>query len=118
MMRLLRGNVAPDGVGRRGAYGERRITLLPGESAIKILFSPCGRFLLQVAKYIRKAMHRPQTRQDMDMILNSADNLGHAVYSSDDPTEVGMKTRLPFGLNEGSPLFGREDEVKVQAEEG
>ena len=82
MMRLLRGNVAPDGVGRRGAYGERRITLLPGESAIKILFSPGGRFLLQVAKYIRNAMHRPETRQDMDMILNSADNLGHAF---DDP---------------------------------
>ena len=79
MMRLLRGNVAPDGVGRRGAYGERRITLLPGESAIKILFSPCGRFLLQVAKYSRNAM--------------------------------------PFGFNEGSPLFGGEGDVIVQVEE-
>jgi hypothetical protein len=29
-----------------------------------------------------------------------------------------MKTWLPFGLNEGSPLFGREDDVIVQAEEG
>ena len=118
MMRFLGGNVAPDGVGRRGAYGERRITLLPGESAIKILFSPCGRFLLQVAKYIRNAMHWPETRQDMDMILNSADNLGHTVHAFNDPAEVRMKTWLPFRLNEGSPLFGREDEVKVQAEEG
>ena len=54
----------------------------------------------------------------MDMILNSAENLRDAVYAFDDPTEARMKTWLPFGLNEGSPLFGREDEVKVQAEEG
>ena len=50
-------------IGRRGAYGERRITLLPGESAIKILFSPRGRFLLQIAKYIRDAMHWSETSQ-------------------------------------------------------
>ena len=67
---------------------------------------------------IRDAMHWPETRQDMDMILNTADNLRHPVHAFDDPTEVRMKTWLPFGLNEGSPLFGREDEVKVQAEEG
>jgi hypothetical protein len=54
----------------------------------------------------------------MDMILNSADNLGHAVHAFNDPAEVSMKTWLPFGLNEGSPLFGREDHVIVQAEEG
>ena len=54
----------------------------------------------------------------MDMILNSADNLGHAVHAFNDPAEVCMKTWLPFGLNEGSPLFGREDEVIVQTEEG
>jgi hypothetical protein len=54
----------------------------------------------------------------MDMILNSADDLGHAVQAINDPAEISMKTWLPFGLNEGSPLFGREDEVKVQAEEG
>ena len=118
MMRLLRGNVAPHGVGGRGAYGERGITLLPSESPIKILFSPRGRFLLQVAKYIRNAMHWPETRQDMDMILNSADSLGHAVHAFNDPAEVCMKTWLPFGLNEGSPLLGREDDVIAQAEEG
>ena len=118
MVRLLGGNVAPHGVGRRGAYGERRITLLPGEYAIKILFSPGGRFLLQVAKYIRNAMHWPEARQDMDMILNSADNLGHTVHASNDPAEVRMKTWLPFRLDEGSPLFGRENHVIVQAEEG
>jgi len=54
----------------------------------------------------------------MDMILNSADNLGHTVHAFNDPAEVSMKTWLPFRLNEGSPLFGREDEVKVKAEEG
>jgi len=54
----------------------------------------------------------------MDVILNSADNLGHAVHAFDDPTKVRMKTWSPFGLNEGSPLFGREDDVIVQAEEG
>jgi len=54
----------------------------------------------------------------MDVILNSPDNLGHAVHTFDDPTKVRMKTWLPFGLNEGSPLFGREDNVIVQAEEG
>jgi hypothetical protein len=32
-------------------------------------------------------------------------------------TEVSMKW-LPFGLDEGSSFFDREDEVKVQAEEG
>ena len=63
-------------------------------------------------------MHRPETRQDMDMILNSADNLRHAVHAFNDPAEITMKTWLPFGPNEGSPLFGREDEVKVKAEEG
>ena len=73
---------------------------------------------LQFAKYVRNAMHRPETRQDMDMILNSADNLGHAVHAFNDPAEVCMKTRLPFGINEGSPLFGREDDVIMQAEEG
>ena len=99
-------------------YSERRITLLPGESATKILFRPRGRSLLQVAKYIRNAMHWPETRQDMDLILNSADNLGHAVQAFNDPAEVSMKTWLPFGPNEGSPLFGREDDVIVQAEEG
>ena len=52
------------------------------------------------------------------MILNSADNLGHTVHAFNDPAEVSMKTWLPFGLNEGSPLFGREDDVIVQAEEG
>ena len=52
------------------------------------------------------------------MILNSADDLGHAVQAINDPAEISMKTWLPCGLNEGSPLFGREDEVKVQAEEG
>jgi len=56
-------------------------------------------------------MHWPETRQDMDMILNSADNLGHAVHAFNDPAEVSMKTWLPFRLNEGSPLFGREDDV-------
>jgi hypothetical protein len=54
----------------------------------------------------------------MDMILNSADNLGHAVHAFDDPAEVSMKTWSPFGLNEESPLFGRENHVIVQAEEG
>jgi hypothetical protein len=54
----------------------------------------------------------------MYMILNSADNLGHAVHALDDPPEVSMKTWWPFGLNEGSPLFGREDDVIVQAEAG
>ena len=116
MMRLLRGNVTPHG--RRGAYGKRRITLLPCESAIKIPFSPRGRFLLQVAKYIGNAVHWPETSQDMDMIFNAADNLGHAVHTFNDPAEVRMKTRLPVGLDEGSPLFGREDDVIVQAEEG
>jgi hypothetical protein len=53
----------------------------------------------------------------MDMILNSADNLGHA-HALNDPAEVWMKTWLPFGLNEASPLFGRKDDVIVQAEEG
>ena len=57
-------------------------------------------------------------RLGMDMILNSADNLGHAVHAFNDPAKVSMKTWLPFGLNEGSPLFGREDDVIVQAEEG
>ena len=52
------------------------------------------------------------------LILDSADNLRHTVHAFKDPAEVRMKTWLPFGLNEGSPLFGREDEVKVQAEEG
>jgi hypothetical protein len=47
----------------------------------------------------------------MDMIFNSADNLGHAVHASDDPTEVRVKTWLPFGLNERWSCFGREDDV-------
>jgi hypothetical protein len=34
----------------------------------------------------------------MDLILNSADNLGHAVDAFDDPTEVSIKTWLPCGL--------------------
>ena len=63
-------------------------------------------------------MHRPQASQDMDMIFNSADNLGHAVHASDDPTEVRVKKWLTFGLNERSSFFGREDDVIVQAEEG
>jgi hypothetical protein len=54
----------------------------------------------------------------MDMILNSADIPEHAVHAFNDPAEVSMKTWLPFGLNERSPLFRREDEVIVQAEEG
>jgi len=54
----------------------------------------------------------------MDMILNSADNLGHAVHAFDDPTKVRMKTWSPFGLNERSSFLGREDEVIVQTEEG
>ena len=117
-MRFLRGNVAPHGVGRRGAYGERRITLLPGESAIKILFSPRGRFLLQVAKYIRNAMHWPPDSPGYGHDPQLRRQSRAAVHAFNDPAEVSMKTWLPFGLNEGSPLFGREDEVKVQAEEG
>jgi hypothetical protein len=54
----------------------------------------------------------------MEMILNSADNLGHTVHAFNDPAEVRMKTWLPFRLNEGSSFFGREDDVIVQAEEG
>jgi len=50
-------------------------------------------------------------------MLNSADNLGHTVHAFNDPAEVSVKAWLPFGLNEASPLFGREDEVIVQAEE-
>jgi hypothetical protein len=42
----------------------------------------------------------------MDMILNPADNLGHAVHAFDDPTEVRMKTGLPFGLNEWASFLG------------
>ena len=99
-------------------HRERRRKSLPGESAIKILFGPCGRLLLQVAKYIRDAMHWPETSQNMDMILDSADNLGHTVHASDDPTEIGMKMWLPFGFNERSSFFGREDNVIVKAEEG
>jgi hypothetical protein len=63
-------------------------------------------------------MHWPETRQNVDMILNSADNLGHTVHAFDDPTEVRMKTWLPFWLNEGSSFFVREDEVIVQTKEG
>jgi hypothetical protein len=63
-------------------------------------------------------MHWPQARQDMHMILNSADNLGHTVHAFNDPAEVRMKTWLPFWLNERSSFFGREDEVVVQTEEG
>jgi len=54
----------------------------------------------------------------MDMILNSADNLGHTVHAFNDPAAVSMKTWLPFGLDERSSFFGREHEVIVQAEEG
>ena len=64
-------------------------------------------------------MHWPKTRQDMDVILNSADNLGHPVHAFNDPAEVSMKTWPPFGLNERwSSFFSREDDVIVQAEEG
>jgi hypothetical protein len=59
-------------------------------------------------------MHWPETRQDMDMILNSTDNLGHTVHAFNDPAEVSMKTGLPFRLNEGSSFFGREDEALLQ----
>ena len=51
-------------------------------------------------------MHWPEASQDMDMILNSADNLGHTVHAFNDPTEVRMKTWLPFWLNERSSFFG------------
>ena len=54
----------------------------------------------------------------MDMIVNSADRLRHTLHAFDNPTEVRMKTWLPFGLNERPSFFGREDDVIVQAEEG
>jgi hypothetical protein len=48
------------------------------------------------------------------MILNSADNFWHAAHALNDPIEVCTKTWSPFGLNEGSSLFGREDDLIVQ----
>src|SRR6185295_1101101 len=33
------------------------------------------------------------------------------------PAALSMKTWLPFGLNEGSPLFGREDDVICRLKE-
>ena len=37
----------------------------------------------------------------MQMILNPADNLGHAVHAFDDPAEVRMKTWLPIDFDKG-----------------
>jgi hypothetical protein len=45
-------------------------------------------------------------------------NLGHAVHAFKDSAQISMKPWLSFRLNEGPPLFGREDDVIVQAEEG
>src|SRR6185503_7855103 len=52
-------------------------------------------------------MHRPQTRQDMDMILNSADNLGHAVHAFNDPAKVALLQKSAKPTNDNSPPIHR-----------
>ena len=63
-------------------------------------------------------MHWPEAGQDVNMILNPADNLRHTVHAFDDPAEVRMKTWLPIELDKRQSFLSREDEVIVETEEG
>jgi len=50
------------------------------------------------------------------MIFDATNNLGDAVHSSDNSTEVRMESRPPFAKDERLSFFRRENNVVMQAE--
>ncbi len=117
MVRFLVRNVVLHGVGRRRAYGKRRVAFLPSKISIEILLHLVRRIFLKISHHICKAMHRAQTSHQVDVIFYATNNLRDAVHAPDDSTQVGMQSRSPFGTDERPSFLGRENNVVMQTEE-
>ena len=73
MMLLLAFNVLPDDLAFAPAYGERRITFLPGEGAQPdLVLDPDRGCLLDLPHHIGERVRRLQTDQEMDVIVPGA----------------------------------------------
>jgi hypothetical protein len=51
------------------------------------------------------------------MVLDAANGLRHTSEPADYSPEISMKIVPPLAVNEGTPLFGAEHDVVVQAVE-
>ncbi|SRR5258708_7368767 len=118
VVRLLVCDLAPNGIGRGGTDGERGVTLLPGKLSIEIFLDPIRRVLLEISHDIGDTMHWAKTRENVQVIVHAADNLRNALHSADDTTQVRMKSRPPFGMDERPSFLRRENNMVVKTEEG
>src|SRR5258708_30116855 len=104
MVRFLVRDVVPHCISRGGTDGERSVAFLPAKVSVEILLDPVGRVLLEISHDISNAMHWTETRQDVHVIVHTANNLRNPVHSPDYAAQVRMK-HLPFLHPVGVRLF-------------
>ena len=59
-----------------------------------------------------------EPNKHMDVIRGSADTLCGSAQSVDGASQVFVEARFPICIDRGFPVFGREDQVIVEAEVG
>ncbi len=58
----------------------------------------------------------PKADQEMNVVVCSSDGLGHESQISDDAPDIAVKTVLPFGMDGRRPVFGSENDMKMNAQ--
>ena len=97
------------------AYGERTVSLLPGEcGSIQILFHPSGRNRLQFPHEIRETMRRLQPHQQMNVIGDPAVDVGESVQSRHRTAQVSMKFWQEIGIEPRFPVRRAENDVVME----
>src|SRR5260370_36565160 len=116
MVRFLVRDVVRPCISRGGTDGERSVAFLPAKVSVEILLDPVGRVLLEISHDISNAMHWTETRQDVHVIVHTANNLRNPVHSPDYAAQVRMKCRSPFGTDKMPSVLCRENDMVMQTE--
>lgn len=117
MVLLLGGNVATDIILRRVADREGTVAGLPGEgvSLGEGVVNPPGGGRLQLAEEIGKCRLLAESDEQVNMIGGAADLERDSAFTADDSAEVFPQTLADVRGDEGSAMFGAEDEVVMEA---
>ena len=90
-MLLLYSDILPYCLALRSAYGERTITFLPSKAGEPyVVMHPFGRNSLELPHYVRQAMRRTETDEQMYMVGNATNDLRHTAQGADDTAHERM----------------------------
>ena len=86
--------------------------ILPCKAALTdFLMHPSGRYCFHITRHVCEAGVGAQPDQQMHMVRNTTNCLGHIIYISHHSAKVSMQPLAPRGGNSGSMVFGAEHDV-------